>query len=198
MKTNVLMIAMASAMLATSVTTNSTAKTVSETATTRQQTDSTTFKGCCGMCKNRTENAGDMNKMMEHADEMHKEAAPMMKAYLNISSALIADDPAAAQKAAKDMMDLPEVNGQLKSNLSEIAETADLKEQRKHFSALSAQLYEMAKTGEITGTSLYLKHCTMAMNGERAYGLRMSGKISNPYMGQKMPGCGSVKETLNN
>src|SRR3546814_3134668 len=80
MKTNVLMIAMASAMLATSVTTNSTAKTVSETATTRQQTDSTTFKGCCGMCKNRNENAGDMNKMMEHADEMHQEAAPMMKA----------------------------------------------------------------------------------------------------------------------
>src|SRR3546814_9986091 len=127
MKTNVLMIAMASAMLATSVTTNSTAKTVSETATTRQQTDSTTFKGCCGMCKNSTENAGDMNKMMEHADEMQKEAAPMMKAYLKISSALIAEDTAAAQKTTKDMMDLTEVNGKMTSHLSEIEETADIK-----------------------------------------------------------------------
>src|SRR3546814_4579025 len=91
MKTNVLMIAMASAMLATSVTTNSTAKTVSETATTRHQTHSTTFKVCCGMCKNRTENAGTMNTMIEHAGEMHQKTAHMMKDYLNNSSATIAE-----------------------------------------------------------------------------------------------------------
>jgi hypothetical protein len=45
--------------------------------------------------------------------------------------------------------------------------------------------------------TMYWNHCPMAMGGDGANWLSINEKISNPYMGQKMPGCGSVQETLN-
>jgi hypothetical protein len=36
----------------------------------------------------------------------------------------------------------------------------------------------------------------MAMEGKGANWLSLSENISNPYMGETMPGCGLVKETL--
>jgi hypothetical protein len=57
-------------------------------------------------------------------------------------------------------------------------------------------MYNMAKSGDMSET-MYWNHCPMAMGGDGANWLSINEKISNPYMGQKMPGCGSVQETLN-
>lgn len=135
---------------------------------------------------------GDRN-----TDEMQGETSPVITAYMEIKNALVKDDSQAAQKAAKEMMEEEEVNHAMKNHLSKIAGSADLKQQRKYFSQLSNDLYGMAKNGKLTDQALYWTHCPMAMNGEGANWLSMSEKIRNPYMGQKMPGCGSVKETLN-
>lgn len=138
-----------------------------------------------------------MNEMGDgNMDEIQEEASPVITAYMEIKNALVKDDSQAAQKAAKEMMEEEEVNHAMKNHLSSIAGSADLNAQRKYFSQLSNDIYGMAKNGKLTDQALYWTHCPMAMNGEGANWLSMSEKISNPYMGQKMPGCGSVKETL--
>lgn len=107
------------------------------------------------------------------------------------------DNVQGAQKAAKEMIEQEGVNDAVKNSLGKIAGSADLKEQRKYFSQLSNELYEMAKKSKTTDETLYWSHCPIAMDGAGANWLSMSENISNPYMGQKMPGCGSIKETLN-
>ena len=143
--------------------------------------------------------SGDtMNEMGgANMDEMQEETSPVVAAYMEIKNALVKDDSQAAQEAAREMMDEEEVNHAMKNHLDMIAGSSDLKQQRKYFSQLSNDLYGMAKNGKITDKTLYWNHCPMAMNREGANWLSMSEKIRNPYMGQKMPGCGSVKETLN-
>jgi hypothetical protein len=37
----------------------------------------------------------------------------------------------------------------------------------------------------------------MAKNGEGANWISSTKEIVNPYMGQQMPHCGSIKETIN-
>lgn len=144
--------------------------------------------------------SGDrMNEMGGgNMDEGQQATSPVVAAYMDIKNALVKDDSQAAQKAATVMMNEEEVNHEMKNHLDMIAGSSDLKQQRKYFSQLSNDLYGMAKNRKITDkATLYWNHCPMAMNGEGANWLSMSEKISNPYMGQKMPGCGSVKETLN-
>lgn len=139
-----------------------------------------------------------MKGMEDNSTDAGQEQTPsVITAYMEIKDALVKDDSQAAQTAAEEMMDKEEVNHAMKNHLSKIAGSADLKQQRKYFSQLSNDLYGMAKNSKVTDQPLYWTHCPMAMNGEGANWLSMSEKISNPYMGQKMPGCGSVKETLN-
>ena len=58
-------------------------------------------------------------------------------------------------------------------------------------------MYQMAKNGNLD-VPIYWNNCPMALNGQGANWLSMNEKIRNPYMGQKMPGCGSVQETITN
>jgi hypothetical protein len=148
-----------------------------------------------GMMENMSgeDSMGDM--MNEGDNAMQSDMSPMMTSYMEIKDALVSDNPENASKVAKEMMEMPEM-GDLQSSLKGIADSQDLKEQRKSFSELSKQMYNMAKSGDM-GDTMYWNHCPMAMGGDGANWLSMNEKISNPYMGQKMPGCGSVQEILN-
>ncbi len=64
--------------------------------------------------------------------------------------------------------------------------------QREHFKALSVDIYAMLKSLEINHVDLYYDYCPMA----KAYWVSEEGTIVNPYLGQSMPTCGSVKDTL--
>jgi hypothetical protein len=164
---------------------------------------STFMTACSG---NKNDNQNDMMEKMSEEDgmgdmmnegdnAMQSDMSPMRTSYMEIKDALVSDNPENASKAAKEMMEMPEM-GDMQSSLKGIADSQDLKEQRKSFSELSKQMYNTAKSGDM-GDTMYWNHCPMAMGGDGANWLSMNEKISNPYMGQKMPGCGSVQETLN-
>lgn len=146
-----------------------------------------------GMMENKSEDG--MGDMMNKDGAMQSDMSPMMTSYMELKDALVSDDPEKAGNAAENMLEAPGVQDAAKSSLQGIAGSDDLKEQRKHFSELSEEMYRMAKEGDMDET-LYWNHCPMAMNNGANW-LSMSEKISNPYMGQRMPGCGSVQETLN-
>jgi hypothetical protein len=161
------------------------------------------FATSCNGNKNKNED-NQMNmpdaemRDMKGMDEMQSTTSPALTAYMELKNSLVEDNHESAEKAAKNMMQAPEISDEMKNNLSRIAESGDLEEQRKYFSMLSTQLYEMAKSEKITDKTLYWTHCPMAMDGDGANWLSMNEKIRNPYMGQKMPGCGSVQETISN
>jgi hypothetical protein len=78
------------------------------------------------------------------------------------------------------------------NDAKEIGSNANLKHQREHFTDLSSTFYKMVKAIDMNTVDLYYQYCPMA----DAYWVSEKSKISNPYMGKKMPTCGSTKETI--
>lgn len=72
----------------------------------------------------------------------------------------------------------------------------NIKHQREHFETLSQEMYELVKTFG-AGQKVYYTHCPMYNANKGANWLSETKEISNPYLGQSMPDCGSVKEELN-
>ena len=130
--------------------------------------------------------------------KIEEDMEAILTGYLNIENALTNDDHKAAQQNAKELLDASTALNEtsVKNTLEQLSGAADIIAQRKHFAALSKELYTVFKDIDLQGNTLYWNHCSMAMNGEGANWLSKSDKISNPYMGQRMPSCGSVKETL--
>jgi len=67
--------------------------------------------------------------------------------------------------------------------------------QREHFDLLSKDMYELVKTFG-SDQPLYQDYCPMYNDGKGATWLSEVKEIKNPYLGKKMPTCGSVKEEL--
>jgi Cu(I)/Ag(I) efflux system membrane fusion protein len=83
----------------------------------------------------------------------------------------------------------------IESSLKKIAASTDIEAQRKTFSSLSDALYKSVKAFGLGGVKAYYEFCPMALDGG-AYWLSNEEKIRNPYFGDKMLTCGSVKEKL--
>ncbi len=71
----------------------------------------------------------------------------------------------------------------------------NIKHQREHFDMLSKDIYDLVKAFG-AGQSLYYDHCPMYNNNKGANWISETKEIKNPYLGAKMPTCGSVKEEL--
>jgi len=129
--------------------------------------------------------------------------------YLNVKNALTKDNADSVSAYAKALSanlqiipmekfsaDKHEIWDQyyeaLINDAKEIGSNAELKHQREHFADLSSTFYKMAKAMEMNTVDLYYQYCRMA----DAYWISEKSKIVNPYMGKKMPSCGSTKETL--
>ena len=84
----------------------------------------------------------------------------------------------------------------LQNSLAEIQSAADLDAQRKAFSDLSDNLYKSVKAFGLGGQEAFYDYCPMAFNNEGAYWLSDQKQIKNPYFGDEMLTCGSVKEKL--
>lgn len=138
----------------------------------------------------------------------------IIAAYLQVKNALTKDNSKDAALAANVLV--ATLNGvttkslpkEQMNNYMDIAE--DLKEngehigsneskidhQREHFELLSkdiADLIKMFGNGEQT---LYKDFCPMANGGKGAFWISEFKEIKNPYLGNEMPECGSVKETI--
>lgn len=95
--------------------------------------------------------------------------------YEKVRAALVTDDLAAAKTAAQD----------LGEEGAALAQSDSLEVARKSFAQLSAKAERLAK-GQ---PGLFVVHCPMANKDW----VQTSAKIANPYFGQKMPGCGEIK-----
>ncbi len=119
--------------------------------------------------------------------------------YLHLKDALVASKSDEAKKAAPELQkSLTSLNNskKAKESASKIAATTDLEDQRKEFSTLSNEMTSLVKASKLTMGAIYLEYCPMANNNDGAYWLSNEKQINNPYFGDAMLKCGSVKETI--
>ena len=132
--------------------------------------------------------------------------------YFHIKHALANDDAAEAKRGATMLLQvisqfdnslLPA--GQkaaytkhistIKEHADAIVKSADINAERTHFSQLSANAYELVKAFG-AGKKIYYDHCPMAFDNKGANWLNDVATIQNPYLGGKMPDCGSVEQVI--
>lgn len=124
------------------------------------------------------------------AKEASKEEAACLKAYHQVHEDLAKDDLAAAKKSASELAEKagPAKCPSTAKHAAELAKSTSLESAREHFKPISEECIKLA--AGIDGQ--YVFTCPMA----KADWLQTdSGKVSNPYMGKKMPTCGSLKKS---
>ncbi|SHM78550.1 Protein of unknown function [Chryseobacterium carnipullorum] len=139
--------------------------------------------------------------------------APIVKDYFVLKNALVADNDKAASSAGKqlfstlnkvDMKAIPankhkeymEIAENAKENAEHIGDNAGkIDHQREHFASLSKDVSDLIT---LFGTTqkLYQDYCPMYNDGKGAVWISEAKAIKNPYYGNKMLTCGSVKKEL--
>lgn len=158
-----------------------------------------------------------LSKAVEESDSPVQTSAlftaPIIKSYLALKDALVADDDKAAANAGKqlfaalkkvDMKAVPankrkdfiDIYENAKENAEHIGDNAGkIDHQREHLASLSKDVSDLiALFG--TDQKLYLDQCPMYNNGKGAVWISQSKAIKNPYYGSQMLSCGSVKKEL--
>ena len=136
---------------------------------------------------------------------------PIIKDYLALKNALVADNDKAAANAGKqlyttiknvDMNAIPankhkeymEIAENAKENAEHISDNAGkIDHQREHLASLSKDVSDLIT---LFGTTqkLYQDYCPMYNDGKGAVWISEAKTIKNPYYGSKMLTCGSVKK----
>jgi Cu(I)/Ag(I) efflux system membrane fusion protein len=142
-----------------------------------------------------------------------QQLSSVFTSYVSLKDAFVSSDPnkvkaeASSTNQALSKVDMKLLSGAahndwmtyvlpLESSLKEIQSTADIEAQRKAFSTLSDNLYKSIKAYGLGGKEAFYEFCPMAFNNEGGYWLSDQEQIRNPYFGDKMLTCGSVKEKL--
>jgi hypothetical protein len=136
---------------------------------------------------------------------------PIIKDYLILKNALVADNDQAVATAGKqllktlknvDMKAIPsdkhkeymEIAEDAKENAEHIGDNAGkIDHQREHMASLSNDIADLI-TAFGTSQNLYQDHCPMYNDGKGAIWISETKAIKNPYYGDKMLTCGSVKK----
>ncbi len=116
--------------------------------------------------------------------------------YTHLKDALVASDRqevAAASEALVKALHQMKNADKAHAEAAKVAQGGSLDEQRKAFTALSEEMANLVKNSGLSMGEVYLEYCPMA----KASWLSSEKEISNPYLGNKMLKCGSVKETIN-
>ncbi len=140
-------------------------------------------------------------------------ANAILPAYLQIKNGLANDNGKEAAAGGTAFMEAigkmdkssmtdaqKKVYGDMADDAKEMAEhistnAGKIEHQREHFDMLSVDVYDLVKAFG-GGQTLYYDHCPMYNNNKGANWLSETKEIKNPYLGKKMPTCGSVKEEL--
>lgn len=119
--------------------------------------------------------------------------------YVRLKNALVASKGDEAKKGATELQKaLKGISGSAAATkaASEIAASADLQVQRTAFSTLSNEMAILVKGGKLSSGMIYLDYCPMANGNTGAFWLSNEKAIKNPYFGDSMLKCGSVKEMI--
>lgn len=97
---------------------------------------------------------------------------------------------------AEQMKAYDKIENELKEHAGHIEKNDDkIKQQRSHFEILSDKVYDLVKSFG-AGKPIYHDYCPMAKDNQGAMWLSEAKEIKNPYMGEAMPSCGTVKEII--
>jgi Protein of unknown function (DUF3347) len=118
----------------------------------------------------------DAEKASIKSDELHK-----------TFDSVDASKMTAAQKTAWGKLETL-----LRLDAKHIKDNKEIGHQRGHFLKLSNNMYALVFNFKANETEAYLQYCPM----KKASWLSNSKDIKNPYYGNKMLDCGSVKATL--
>ncbi len=119
--------------------------------------------------------------------------------YIHLKNALVASNQGEAKSASEALVKTLHVlknADKAHAEAARVAEANSLEDQRKSFTALSNEMTVLVKGSEINTGELYLQFCPMANGNTGGYWLSNEKDIRNPYYGDKMLKCGSVKETI--
>lgn len=145
--------------------------------------------------------------------KFQEQLGALFTAYVELKDAFVATDMDKAKAEAKETMealanvDMKLLTGAahndwmnylspLESSLREIEASSDIAAQRKSFSTVSDNLYKSVKAFGLGGKTAFYEFCPMAFNNEGGYWLSDKDQVRNPYFGDEMLTCGTVKETL--
>jgi len=137
----------------------------------------------------------------------------VITAYIGVKNSLTKDNGDSVRAAAKvlynaiDKMQMDKLSGnehtiwmqyadKLSYDASHMKGTNDIDHQREHFTSLSKNMYKMLVALKSNTVDLYYQYCAMANDGKGAYWVSEKSVIVNPYLGKKMPTCGSTKDTI--
>ncbi|MEP5612376.1 MAG: DUF3347 domain-containing protein [Cyclobacteriaceae bacterium] len=130
--------------------------------------------------------------------EVVQEQSNFFTDYLALKDALVKTNATEASKAAQEFaasFQKEVSNESIIDAARSIAVSTDVEAQRTAFKVITDGLIEHVKSGESDGT-IYVQYCPMAFNNTGASWLSDSQEIFNPYFGDKMLKCGSVKEKI--
>ncbi|HTN20722.1 MAG TPA: DUF3347 domain-containing protein [Pelobium sp.] len=140
-------------------------------------------------------------------------AGELVNNYLQLKNALTKDNDKDAATAGNEMVkaftnfdkasltpEQAKVYNDVEEDAKEHAEhiganEGNIEHQREHFDTLSEEMYELVKSVG-AGQKLYYTHCPMYNDNKGANWLSQTKEIQNPYLGQAMSTCGTVKEEL--
>ncbi|KAA2223382.1 DUF3347 domain-containing protein [Chryseobacterium sediminis] len=134
----------------------------------------------------------------------------IVESYLPLKNALTKDDSKTASSEAKKLysvlkkQDVSKLSPEVKDILESAAENAehiseksdDIAHQREHLLSLSNDITDLIKEKGTDGLKLYQDFCPMYNNGKGGTWISESEEIVNPYEGQKMINCGSIKKVF--
>jgi len=121
----------------------------------------------------------------------------LVPAYLDLQTALAADDLSAAQNAANTLIEAasrgPEF-APLTDPVAKIVRAETIKVARQYFLAASNEMISLVDhVGTTSGQKLYVAHCPMAFGGEGGDWIQGDRTVNNPYYGSMMLRCGTIK-----
>src|SRR4030095_148652 len=140
-----------------------------------------------------------------NANAQNSKMPDYLTAYMQLKDALSEDNAAKAKTAASAMktkVTTAAINDSKKvesinTALITIATTDDIEAQRVAFAKISQYLITVLENNPVEGVTLYSDYCHMARDGNGAYWISTDKEINNnPYMGTKMPHCGTMDEKL--
>lgn len=124
--------------------------------------------------------------------------------YMDMKNAMVNDNYEKAKQAASKMENSlrqselnEEQHSELMSLIKEFENSENIDNQRLHFTELSHELFRLLQENDVTSKTLYWAYCPMALDNGGGHWLSYTKEIQNPFMGQRMPKCGKVTETLN-
>ena len=137
---------------------------------------------------------GDQSQTSEELAFNDQATEAIFQNYIAVKEALVASDTEAAQKAANQLSESLSENKEAVEYADKVANSTDIEVQRKAFSQLTTPVENLLK-GTISKGTVYKEYCPMAFN-EGAYWLSEDKEIKNPFYGDKMLTCGSVKSEI--